>query len=410
MATLGEQAVGSTVLLNIDGIAREHVVIQQGNPNPNVYENSCDGTWILLNVAFDVHVLNASTMPNYDYANSKLHNYLNTTYINRLDRGARNAVKQIKIPYTLADVTDGSVETLHNGLPAKVFLLSCTETGFTGEGINVEGAVLQWFNNGNLTTKRIFYTIDATKKGTILRTPNLSIPQYMYSASQYGGLTSATVTGGYYIRPALVLPYETIVNADGLIEVPVSKAITGSVTIGGVQRELTGEGYVNINGVLRPLVNSQVNIGGVLRDLRPMYTWKKYTVAEVEGAPYVPETSSTTETVEYTRKATIQMAASYTFDSSTGLFTLDTTSVATAENLSGTLPYFSENTQGSSIKKYVSKKFELTGGYTVTYYPMSAVPTKTQICGNYISDVTSENASAYPDNRVHTDGYWYIKQ
>jgi hypothetical protein len=47
-----------------------------------------------------------------------------------------------------------------------------------------------------------------------------------------------------------------------------SKAITGSVIIGGVQRELTGKGYINIGGVLRDLSDSQTNIGGVLESLK----------------------------------------------------------------------------------------------------------------------------------------------
>lgn len=268
MATLGEQAVGSTVLLNIDGVAREHVVIQQGNPNPNVYEDSCAGTWLLMNVALDMTYMNTSSMPNHDYANSRLHNYLNTTYINRLDKGVRNAVKQIKIPYTRAGVTDGSVETLHNGLPAKVFLLSCAEAGYTGGDQNVEGAVLQWFSYGDLKTKWVFYTTKAVKKYTVVRTPYSNDPTATCVLTQYGRLSYINVTYETYIRPALVLPYETIVNADGLVEVPVSGAITGSVNIGGVQRELTGEGYINIGGVLRELSDSQVNIGGVLKSLK----------------------------------------------------------------------------------------------------------------------------------------------
>lgn len=268
MATLGDKTVGSTVLLNIDGVAREHVVIQQGNPNPNVYEDSCDGTWLLLNVAFDMQYMNDSSMPDYDYANSYLHNYLNTTYINSLDKGVRNAVKQIKIPYTRAGVTDGSVETLHNGLPAKVFLLSCAEAGYTGGDQNVEGAVLQWFSYGDLKAKWTFYTIDGDKGGTGLRTPYSDNPAGTCILTQYGRLSYGYVTYEYYIRPALVLPYETIVNDDGLVEVPVSSAITGGVTIGGVQRELTGEGYINIGGVLRELSDSQVNIGSVLKSLK----------------------------------------------------------------------------------------------------------------------------------------------
>lgn len=47
-----------------------------------------------------------------------------------------------------------------------------------------------------------------------------------------------------------------------------SGAITGTVIINGVQRELTGEGYINISGVLRDLTESQVNVGGVLKSTK----------------------------------------------------------------------------------------------------------------------------------------------
>lgn len=44
--------------------------------------------------------------------------------------------------------------------------------------------------------------------------------------------------------------------------------------------------------------------------------------------------------------------------------------------------------------------------FTVTEHKISAKPTK----GTYIEDVESSNPSAYPDNGIGTDGYWYVKQ
>lgn len=43
-------------------------------------------------------------------------------------------------------------------------------------------------------------------------------------------------------------------------------SVTGKVNIGGDLRELTGEGYVNINGVLKPIAAWKFNIDGVLVD------------------------------------------------------------------------------------------------------------------------------------------------
>ena len=42
-----------------------------------------------------------------------------------------------------------------------------------------------------------------------------------------------------------------------------SMGVQGSVTIDGVQKDLTGESYVNINGVWKPIVKSYTCIGSV---------------------------------------------------------------------------------------------------------------------------------------------------
>ena len=47
-------------------------------------------------------------------------------------------------------------------------------------------------------------------------------------------------------------------------------SVSGIVNIGGVVRNLTGEGYVNINGVLKPFATGKFNIGGVLVDGVPV--------------------------------------------------------------------------------------------------------------------------------------------
>lgn len=44
--TLGQKAVGSIVKLNVDGTARDFIVVNQGKPLSN-YDDSCDGTWLL---------------------------------------------------------------------------------------------------------------------------------------------------------------------------------------------------------------------------------------------------------------------------------------------------------------------------------------------------------------------------
>ena len=57
-----------------------------------------------------------------------------------------------------------------------------------------------------------------------------------------------------------------------------------------------------------------------------------------------------------------------------------------------------------------TKKQTTTNDIKLTYYTYTSTLSERQVQGSYISDVTSENASAYPTNGKHTDGYWYVKQ
>ena len=66
------------------------------------------------------------------------------------------------------------------------------------------------------------------------------------------------------IRPAMILPSALIVDDDGFVTpVSTSMGVQGSVTIDGVQKNLTGESYVNINGVWKPIVKSYTCIDSV---------------------------------------------------------------------------------------------------------------------------------------------------
>jgi len=44
----------------------------------------------------------------------------------------------------------------------------------------------------------------------------------------------------------------------------------------------------------------------------------------------------------------------------------------------------------------------------VNYYAYSSTPTNVK--GSWIQAIESTNSSAYPDNGIHTDGKWYVKQ
>ena len=264
MATLGSQAVGSTVKLNVNGTARNFIVVNQGLPG-SMYDSSCDGTWLLMQ---DIYANSAWDSTNNDYANSDIRTYLNSTFLGLLDSGAKRIIKTVKIPYTNGTGPSGSVVSGSNGLSTQIFLLSYTEVGLSGSSFDkVEGAVLSYFNRAT-NSKRIAY-LSGKASQWWLRTPSTTDIYHPVMVNTNGtaseGAGCANAKG---VRPALILPSETEIDSDGNVIVPYNKAIDGTINIAGVKRELTGNGYINIGGVLRELSDSQVDIGGILKSLK----------------------------------------------------------------------------------------------------------------------------------------------
>ena len=45
--TLSSKAIGSTIKLKVNGSAKDFIVVHQGKPS-SVYDDSCNGTWLLM--------------------------------------------------------------------------------------------------------------------------------------------------------------------------------------------------------------------------------------------------------------------------------------------------------------------------------------------------------------------------
>lgn len=186
--------------------------------------------------------------------------------------------------------------------------------------------------------------------------------------------------------------------------------VLGKANIGGVLRNLTGEGYVNIGGVLRPITIGNFNIGGVL--LAGVYTWKKYTAAETITS-YAKKTDEnvTFRRFHYSQNVTTYMDMK--FDESTGKFTLSISNTKSASSISLTYPYYGSS-GSTEVYKLTAKKGSEGSGSQV-YYKYDQIkyysePVIAYSQGTYIEDVIAASENAYPDNGRHTDGYWYVKQ
>lgn len=269
MATLGEQAVGSIVKLNVGGVATNFIVVHQGLPG-SMYDASCDGTWVMA----EKTTSNAMKFggSKHLYANSSMYTYLSTDFYALLDADVQGLIKDVKIPYKSKTASSTEVSSGADGLPVKIFCPSFAEVGVTEgeiEGYIAEGAALSYFAGGG-NAKRIAYYSGTSKTAWWVRTPKVSNTsrEVFYITDSGAPSNSTTSIQSARVRPVMVLPYDLTVDSDGTIVPASGAAITGQVNINGVQRELTGKGYINIGDVLRDLSDSQVNIGGILKSLK----------------------------------------------------------------------------------------------------------------------------------------------
>lgn len=208
---LGDMAVGSTVKIKVNGTLMDFIIVQQGNPDSTIYDASCNGTWVLMNV---LYILQKWDSRHPDYASSDISDYLRSSFFNLLEPGCRSAIKSVKIPY----VDNETVRYGANGLPVTVFLLSASELGWTSSNVSIykEGSRLSRFHDGLSSTRVAHY------KGS---------SRYYWTRSKARGYSDGVVTvtsdgdpevktvyaNDVGVRPAFILPKEQLVSSNGTI-------------------------------------------------------------------------------------------------------------------------------------------------------------------------------------------------
>lgn len=240
MATaLSAKSVGSVVKLNVNGASKNFIVVHQGLPS-SAYDNSCNGTWLLMEDLYESRVWHSSS--SNSYSASSIHSYLNSTFLNLLDSDIRSAVKTVKLPYTNGTGTAGSVASGSSGLSAQVFLLSYTEVGFSGSSYaKVEGAVLSYFN-GAENSKRIGY-LNGSATHWWLRSPYTYGALYAWFVLTSGTADRSSVSNSRGVRPALVLPSTLLVSDSGAIVTNSAPTITSASGSSGVNLGTKNAGF-----------------------------------------------------------------------------------------------------------------------------------------------------------------------
>ena len=202
--------VGSVVKLMEGGTAVEYLVVNQGIPsNSNLYDSSCNGTWLLRKDCHRSRQWNPSNVNKYE--SSVINTWLNSDFFNSLGTVEQATIKQVKIPYRKNGGSGGTNQSGANGLSAKIFLLSGYEVGWTTSDHSyfpVDGAKLSYFESGTGTSannKRIA-NLNGSAAYWWLRSPDTSDTVsvwYVYSDGSYGDYSASN---SYGIRPALILP------------------------------------------------------------------------------------------------------------------------------------------------------------------------------------------------------------
>lgn len=219
---LGAKAVGSIVKIKVNGAAKDFIIVHQGKPS-SVYDDSCNGTWLLMK---DIYTTRNWDDSNCDYLNSDMTAYLNGTFISLIDADIRNAIKQVKIPYI--NCSNDNVMSGSNGLSCKVFLLSGTEVGFSGVSyMATEGAKLSYFDSAS---KRIAYN-GSSAANWWLRSPSSNGYVSVWGVYTDGSDRSLWCYDRYGARPAFVLPSSLVVSDDGTVSTNTAPSTPWNISV-----------------------------------------------------------------------------------------------------------------------------------------------------------------------------------
>lgn len=229
--TLSSKAIGSTIKLKVNGSAKDFIVVHQGKPS-SVYDDSCNGTWLLMKDIYENRQWHSSNTN--DYANSTIHSYLNSTFLNLFESNIKNAIKQVKLPYRKGSGTSTTVTSGSNGLSAKIFLLSATETSFSFSYMpSGEGAELAYFKgcaDNSSDSKRVAY-LNGSAAGWWLRSPYCGYFHYALYVGSNGDWGDGNCSLSYGIRPALILPSTLLVSDDGTVSTNTAPSTPGSISV-----------------------------------------------------------------------------------------------------------------------------------------------------------------------------------
>lgn len=210
---VGELAVGTSVYLNVGGVRKEWIVVEQGKPDDSFHDDTCIGTWLLMKNIYNKQPWN-NTTGNSNYNQSTICAYANETFLSLLDPQITQLIKTANIPR----IRSRGDETKY---ALKCFLLHPYELGCTNRTADYDYAALSYFAD-NAASKRIaYYNNIATEYWTregYLASGFSSVAVYIETSGEQYASPEITFANGF--RPALILPPEEALFDSGFNIVP----------------------------------------------------------------------------------------------------------------------------------------------------------------------------------------------
>lgn len=200
---LSKVKVGDEVLLPYNDVMVPHIVVQIGNPDPSMYDSSCDGVWLLRKDCVAQGKWNANE------TNTFVGNTIMSvmqTYVENYSSEVQSVIKSIKIPYCVGGNENYTVNNLANGFLCKFFPLGCVEVGIPISGtLPTDGKVLSYFQSASQSKRQAYF--NGNLSGWWTRTPDVSSGNStVFEITTSGGTSSWNVTGNDGYRPCFIMP------------------------------------------------------------------------------------------------------------------------------------------------------------------------------------------------------------
>ena len=235
---LKNQAVGSTVWLKRNGTPTSFVVVHQGNPDPALYDSSCDGSWLMAQQALTTRSFHTTAaIGSSNYGASALHTWLQNEFFAQLDQTAKTLVRRVRIPWCEGpdQCIDGIIHTGSSGLETTAFLPSLLELGIDeGMSAPADGAKLAYFEAGKDASacKKRAALLGSTPVSYWTRSLFSMSDSEMYTISSDGSSAAQNCSwdkGG--VRPLLILSGSAMVQSDGTLVLDQPPAAPASITL-----------------------------------------------------------------------------------------------------------------------------------------------------------------------------------